>query len=54
MPEQKSVVSKERTKVRFQTFNGMLKLLQTRPSEDKTVMEGHKSDGMLRLAEIIH
>ena len=50
VPEQKSVVSKERTKVRFQTFS----MPQTRPSEDKTVMKGHKSDGMLRLAEIIH
>ena len=42
--------SKERTKVICQTFI----MPQAKPSEDKTVMEGHKSDGMVRLAEIIH
>ena len=42
--------SKESTKVIYQTFN----MPQAKLSEDKTVMEGHKSDGMLRLAEIIH
>ena len=42
--------SKERTKVIYQTFS----MLQAKLSEDKTVMEGHKSDGMVRLAKIIH
>ena len=52
------VKSKESTKVICRTFireqNFCMIMLRAKLSEDKTVMEGHKSDGMLRLAEIIH